>query len=231
MRKCTVFTLKEVSYDEALSFQFELVERVKERKGKDSYLVLLEHKPVITIGKNGNEKNIFITEETLKKKGIAVRRIDRGGDVTYHGPGQLVGYPIMSLVYHKKTVRQYVESLEESLIQTLAAFGIKAERRSKYIGVWVNDEKIGFIGVRVSRGITYHGFSFNVNPDLTAFSYIKPCGIDNCKITSLAKLTNSNPSLNDVTREFVKCYSNIFNITPTVVKTHLSYIPKNLIEV
>jgi lipoate-protein ligase B len=228
MRKCTIFTLDEVSYDEALSFQFELVERVKEKKGKESYLVLLEHLPVMTIGKNGNQNNIFIDEDLLKAKGICLRRIDRGGDVTYHGPGQLVGYPIMSLPYYKKTVKGYVDSLEEAMIQTLSAFGIKAERRPKYIGIWVADEKIGFIGVRVSHGITYHGFSLNVHPDLTPFTYMKPCGIANCRITSMEKILNSLPAVPDVMGEFIKQYNKIFDITSIVVKTKLSHIPKNL---
>ncbi|MBI4835271.1 MAG: lipoyl(octanoyl) transferase LipB [Planctomycetes bacterium] len=228
MKQCTVFKLGLIPYDEALSFQFELVERIREHKGKDSYLVLLEHPPVITVGRNGNAKNILVNEDELKKKGIALRKIDRGGDVTYHGPGQLVGYPIISLAYHKKTIRQYVELLEEAMIQTLEHFGVKAERKPKYIGAWVNNEKIGFVGVRVSKGVTYHGFALNVNPDLNYFNYINPCGINGCKITSIGKLTGKNPVMSDVTKEFVSCYNKIFDVEPTVVKTHLSYIPQKV---
>jgi lipoate-protein ligase B len=225
MRQCTVFKLGKIPYDEALSFQFELVERTREKKGRNSFLILLEHPPVITIGKNGDQKNILVTEETLKRKGIIVRRIDRGGDVTYHGPGQLVGYPILSLSHYKKSIREYIAALEECLIQTLTAFGVKAERRPKYIGVWVNEAKIASIGVRVSGGITYHGFALNVDMDLTPFSYLNPCGINKCPITSVSKLTDKRPTVNEVANELIDCYNKVFGTQSVVVKTHLSYLP------
>jgi lipoate-protein ligase B len=228
MKKCTVFKLGQVNYDEALSFQFELVEKVKDKKGKESFLILLEHEPVITLGKNGNKNNILITEETMKKKGIIVRRIDRGGDVTYHGPGQLVGYPIISLAYYKTALRDYVHTLEQCMIDTLADFGIKATRDDKYVGAWVNNEKIGFIGIRITKGITYHGFSLNVNNDLDTFKLINPCGMQDRKITSLEKLLGKKaPSVSDVTKEYIKHFSSSFDLTSVSVKTHLSYIPRD----
>lgn len=227
MKSCTVFKLGTVPYDEALSFQFELTERVREKRGKTGYLMLLEHQPVITIGKNGQSSNILASEEMLKKKKIVVRKIDRGGDVTYHGPGQLVGYPIFSLAYLKKTVREYIRALEQCMIDTLADYDIKAVSDGKSAGVWVNDAKIGFIGVRVSRGVTYHGFSLNVEPDMDNFRLINPCGMKNPKITSLAELAGKKININDVAKDYLTAFSRIFDLKPVVVRTHLSYVPKS----
>lgn len=227
MKKCTVFKLGQVNYDEALSFQFELVEKVKAKKGKESFLILLEHDPVITLGKNGNKNNILVTEETLKKKGITLHRIDRGGDVTYHGPGQLVGYPILGLAYYKKSLRDYVHTLEQSMIDTLTAFGIAANRDDKHVGVWVQNEKIGFIGIRITKGVTYHGFSLNINPDLSIFKLINSCGLRDRKITSMEKLLDKKvPSVSEVTKEYAKHFSKLFDLRSVLVKTHLSYMPK-----
>lgn len=226
MKSCTVFRLGTIPYDEALSFQFELTERVREKKGKVGYLMLLEHHPVITIGKNGNSGNVLVPEEVLKKKKIVVRRIDRGGDVTYHGPGQLVGYPIFALSYLKKSIREYVRALEQCMIDTLAAFNVEATPDNKSAGVWAGDAKIGFIGVRVSRGITYHGFSLNVEPDMANFELINPCGMKNPKITSINKLIDKKANVNDVAKEYMLSFSKLFDLKPVVVKTHLSYIPK-----
>ncbi|MFA5794577.1 MAG: lipoyl(octanoyl) transferase LipB [Candidatus Brocadiia bacterium] len=227
MKPCTVFKLGVVPYDEALSFQFELTERVREKKGKVGYLMLLEHEPVFTIGKNGKSSNILASDEVLKKKKISVRKIDRGGDVTYHGPGQLVGYPIFSLQYLKKSIREYVRGLEQCMIDTLIRFNVKAMPDTKTAGVWVGNAKIGFIGVRVSKGITYHGFSLNINPDLGNFKLINPCGMTNPKITSLQEESGKKISVADVSKEYLDCFSKLFDLKPVVVKTHLSYIPKN----
>lgn len=228
MKRCTVFKLNEVPYDEALSFQFELAERVKDKKGKETFLILLEHPPVITLGKNGNGANVLVSPETLKKKGIELKRIGRGGDATYHGPGQLVGYPILSLAYHKKSIREYVARLEETMIKTLDRFGIKAERNSRNAGAWVGDAKIGFVGVRISRGISHHGFSLNVDPDLKAFDLIHPCGLKKQKVTSLSEQKNKKISVNEVAKEYLKVFSDLFGVKTVLVRTHISYIPKVL---
>jgi len=229
MKPLTVLKLGLTAYDEALSFQFELVERVRESKGKNSFLMLLEHQPVITLGRNANNNNILVSPEVLKKKGIQVKQIDRGGDVTFHGPGQLVGYPIIQLAYHKKTLREYVRLLEQTLIKTLAGFGIDACTKDKSsAGVWVGDSKIGFIGMRVSKGVTYHGFSFNVNNTLDAFELINPCGMKNPQITSLAGLLKRPVSISEVTVKYLEAFRELFNVGITEVKTHLSYIPKEI---
>jgi lipoate-protein ligase B len=229
MRQLTVFKLGLTSYDEALSFQFELVERVRESKGRNSFLMLLEHQPVITLGKNANGHNILASPESLKKQGIQVKTLDRGGDVTYHGPGQLVGYPIIQMAYHKKTLRAYVRLLEQALIQTLAGFDVEAKAgENGSAGIWVGGSKIGFIGMRVSQGVTYHGFSFNVNNELDAFGLINPCGMKNPQITSLAKLLGRPVSISEVTAKYLESFRVLFDVDITEVKTHLSYIPKEI---
>lgn len=227
MKPLTIFKLGLTSYDEALSFQFELVERVRESKGKNSFLMLLEHRPVITLGRNANSRNILVSLEDLKQKGIQVKTIDRGGDVTYHGPGQLVGYPIIQLAYHKKNLRTYVRILEQALIQTLLGFGLESHPGDNgSAGVWVGNFKIGFIGMRVSQGVTYHGFSFNVNNELGAFDLINPCGMKKPRITSLSKVLGRPVSVSEVIFKYLESFRSLFNVGITEIKTHLSYIPE-----
>lgn len=241
MNPLNVFKLGIIPYDQALSFQFELVERVKESKGKNSFLILLEHSPVITMGKNAIPANLLVSPETLKQRKIELKKTDRGGDVTYHGPGQLVGYPILQLSYHKKTVREYVRLLEQTIIRTLSGYGITAYiKDDKSAGVWAcpaprnlsgcgdGDAKIGFIGMRVSKGITYHGFSFNVNNDLDTFELMNPCGMKNPKITSLSKLLGKEVAMNEVIKRYLDAFRELFKVEITEVKTHLSYIPEEI---
>ncbi|MFH0888026.1 MAG: lipoyl(octanoyl) transferase LipB [Planctomycetota bacterium] len=257
MKPLTVFKLGVTSYDEAISFQFELVERVRETKGKNSFLILLEHQPVITLGKNANINNILVSPEILKKKNIELKQANRGGDVTYHGPGQLIGYPIISLAHHKKTMRNYVRTVEQTIIKSLARFDISSHTKDdKSAGVWVNtakslvggkndpsqdcipnnidasnganEHKIGFIGMRVSSGITYHGFSLNINNELDNFNLINPCGMKNPKITSLSELLGKNIPISSFIKEYLDVFKELFNTEIIEVKTHLSYIPENI---
>lgn len=154
-------------------------------------LIFCEHPHVYTLGKSGDEKNLLLSPEELKEKGIEYFRINRGGDITYHGPGQLVGYPIFDLDQFKPDLHWYLRGLEEAIIQTIAEFGLKGTRIDGLTGVWLDDEKgprkIMAIGVRASRWVTMHGFAFNVNTDLSYFDNIIPCGIDDKDVTSLAK--------------------------------------------
>jgi lipoyl(octanoyl) transferase len=229
MNPLTVFNLGITPYDEAISFQFELVERIRESKGKNSFLILLEHQPVITLGKNANIKNVLVSPEILKDKKIELKQTNRGGDVTYHGPGQLVGYPIISLSQHKKTMRNYVRTVEQTIIKSLEKFGINSHTKDdKTAGVWVNEHKIGFIGMRVSSGITYHGFSLNINNDLDNFNIINPCGMKNPKITSLSELLGKKIPMNSFIKEYLDVFKELFNTEIIEVKTHLSYIPENI---
>lgn len=203
MRELKVIDFKKlIEYKEGLKLQ-KLYEE-KSLNAKTDFLLLLEHYPVITIGKSGNSLNILFNEDALKNKGVSVYHTGRGGDVTYHGPGQLVGYPILNLRYYKKDVKWYVKSLEEVLIKVLNEYGIKAEIIPKLIGVWVKNKKIASIGVRIRKWITTHGFALNVNNDLTPFSYIIPCGIKDVDITSMKEVLNKEIDMKKLKKNIIK---------------------------
>jgi lipoyl(octanoyl) transferase len=157
------------------------------REGDDPALILLEHPPVYTLGGRGKDEHVLLSAEALRARGADVVRCDRGGDVTFHGPGQIVGYPILDLRRYDQGPVWYVRSLEAMLIDVLAGFGIAAERSAGRPGVWAGDEKIAAIGVRVSGGVTTHGFALNVNTDLSYFAHIVPCGIPNAGVTSMQR--------------------------------------------
>jgi len=175
-----------VEYGAAFAWQQRLVEQRKVGAIPDQ-LLLLEHPHTITMGRNGRMENVLAGEEVLARAGIAFSPTDRGGDVTYHGPGQIVGYPIMDLREWKRDVGAYVRAIEQTLIDTLADFGIRAGRIPKLTGVWVGERKIAAIGVHISRWITSHGFALNVSTDLRYFQYIVPCGLSK-PVTSMAQL-------------------------------------------
>jgi len=186
MRSCQVRELGRIDYEQALALQQELVAARKQGAVCDQ-LLLLEHPHVITLGRNGNLANLLAGDEILERAGIAFYPTDRGGDVTYHGPGQLVGYPILDLREWKRDVVGYVRAVEQAIIQTLADFGIAAGRIPKLTGVWVEDRKIAAIGVHISRWVTSHGFALNVSTDLSYFQYIVPCGLTK-PVTSMREL-------------------------------------------
>jgi len=150
-------------------------------------LLLLEHEPTITLGRRGDESNIFASEATLRREGITVRRAERGGDVTYHGPGQLVGYPIVHLPSHRLGASDYMHALEDVLMQVLDTYGVRTHRRQGIIGVWVGENKIAALGVRIRRGVTFHGLALNVCPEMRHWEHIVPCGITDGGVTSLAR--------------------------------------------
>jgi lipoyl(octanoyl) transferase len=182
-------------------------------EGKISDVVLLnEHHHVYTIGKSGNGNHLLASEEELRSKGAEVYYIDRGGDVTYHGPGQLVGYPILDLNTYYLDIHRYLRDLEEVIIRTLGEFGIKANRDSNFTGVWVGSEKIAAIGVKVSRWVTMHGFAFNVNTDLSYFDRIIPCGIFHKGVTSIEKLLGQQVPLDEVSQLIVKHFEEVFGV-------------------
>jgi len=186
MRKCRLRQLGRISYGEALELQQELIAARKAGQAAD-HLLLLEHPHVITLGRNGHLENLLASDDILSRAGIAFYPTDRGGDVTYHGPGQLVGYPILDLKDWKRDVGAYVRGIEQTIIDTLAEFGIAAGRIPKLTGVWVDGRKIAAIGVHLSRWVTSHGFALNVNTDLSYFQYIVPCGLTK-PVTSMAQL-------------------------------------------
>ncbi len=183
---CTVHRLGLIEYQEAWAEQRRLLEACREDgRGR---LLLLEHPPTYTFGARGRQEHLLLREKSLAELGASVHRVDRGGDITFHGPGQLVGYPILDLRRWNQGPLWHVRSLEHVLIEALSVFGIAGRRVPGRPGVWVGEAKIAAIGVRVSRGITSHGFALNVNPDLRYFSYIIPCGLPDARVTSMAEV-------------------------------------------
>lgn len=189
MRLITVQRLGRVSYEDGLELQKKLVKQRRAGEIGDQ-LLLLEHPPVITLGvKSRNDRShVVASPDALEAEGVEIFETGRGGDVTYHGPGQLVGYPILDLEPDRCDVHQYVRDIEEVMIRTAAAFGVIAGRVPGLTGAWVGDEKLAAIGVRIARWITSHGFAFNVNTTLDHFGLIVPCGITDRGVTSLQKL-------------------------------------------
>ena len=200
-----------VGYQEALELQRELVEERRANRIPD-LLLLLQHPPVITLGVRSEtaRANVVATSERLAELGIEVHETGRGGDVTYHGPGQIVGYPILDLRPDRCDVHKYVRDLEEVMIRTCADYGIAAGRIAGLTGTWVGAEKIGAIGIRISRWITSHGFAFNVRTDLDHFKLIVPCGISDRGVTSLERLTGRTIELDAVEDALVRRFSDVF---------------------
>jgi lipoyl(octanoyl) transferase len=211
MRALAVRRLGIIPYADALELQRELVEERKADHIPDT-LLLLQHPHVVTIGvRKGGAQNIVATPARLAELGVEVFETGRGGDVTYHGPGQIVGYPILSLRPDRQDVHQYVRDLEEVMIRVCADYGLSAGRIKGLTGAWVADEKIGAIGIRISRWITSHGFAFNVNTDLDYFRLIVPCGISDRGVTSLARLTGRVHALDEVEDRFVEHFASVFD--------------------
>ena len=203
-RVLTVYRLGTVDYDQALAFQRELVEDFAREPRDAGALVLLEHPPILTIGRGGTEKNILVPAAQLAAAGVEVRETNRGGDVTYHGPGQIVGYPILPLEHHGKDVHLYLRRLESLLMTALWDYGIKAERKEGFTGVWTPQGKIASIGVAISHWISYHGFALNVAPDMEHFRLIHPCGLVGVKMTSMELLLGRAPDRAEVAGRIVR---------------------------
>ncbi|MGH9145836.1 MAG: lipoyl(octanoyl) transferase LipB [Vicinamibacterales bacterium] len=211
-RTLQVHRLGQVPYSQAVSLQRELVEHRRSGRIGD-VLLLLEHPPVITIGvKSGaTSPHILATPEVLAARGIEVFEAGRGGDVTYHGPGQVVGYPILDLKPDRCDVHRYVRDLEEVMIRTAGDFGVRATRIAGLSGVWVEGEKLGAIGVRISRWITSHGFAFNVSTELAHFNLIVPCGIRDHGVTSLGRLLGQPLNLTEVHHALSRHLCDVFD--------------------
>jgi lipoyl(octanoyl) transferase len=190
-----------ISYQDALAFQQRLV-AARKANAIDDILLFCEHPHVITLGRNANRSNLLASENVLRQKNVELHATNRGGDITYHGPGQLVGYPILNLDKIKRDVGWYVRALEEAMIRASADFGIAAYRVPGKTGIWVqatpSEEKLAAIGVHISRWVTSHGFAYNVSTDLRYFDLIVPCGIADRKATSLEKLLQRTVSLDEV---------------------------------
>lgn len=212
MHALEVRRLGVIPYDEALAMQRQLVEERRAERIPD-LLLLLQHPPVITLGVKGDggRANIVATDARLAELGITIHETGRGGDVTYHGPGQIVGYPIVDLRPDRCDVHRYVRDLEEVMIRVCADYGVAAGRIKGLTGVWVGAEKIGAVGVRLSRWITSHGFAFNVSTDLDYFTLIVPCGISDRGVTSLERATRRRLRLHDVEDAVVRHFQEIFS--------------------
>ena len=209
MIPCDVQLLGRVRYSEALALQRDLVRRRREGGAPDT-LLLLEHEPVVTLGKLARPENVLLDRSRLAELGVEVHESDRGGDVTYHGPGQVVGYPILDLNGLKRDVKWYVERLEEVMIRTCARRGVEAGRRPGMTGAWVGASKIGAIGVRVEHWITSHGFAFNVATNLDYFRLIVPCGLRGEGVTSLTALLGREVEPEGVMRDVAEEFGHVF---------------------
>lgn len=210
MMLCTVYMLGSVGYIQAYNLQRKLLQQRLEGEIAD-VLLLLKHPPVFTIGKSGKLENVLISQEELAEEGISLFFTDRGGDVTYHGPGQLVGYPIIDLRQRGKDIHRYVDDLEEVLIRTLASFSITATRDESHAGVWVEGEEIAAMGIAVKKWVTMHGFALNVNPNLEHFSLINPCGFSDRKATSISKLLSKSIPMEEVIERLIAHFSDVFS--------------------
>jgi lipoyl(octanoyl) transferase len=211
LRRLEIQRLGLVPYAEALELQKQLVERRRADEIADQ-LLLLQHPAVITLGvKSRNDRShVLETPERLAARGIEIVETGRGGDVTYHGPGQLVGYPIIDLNPDRRDVHQYVRDLEEVLIRTVDAFGITAGRLPGLTGVWVGNGKVAAIGVRIARWITSHGFALNVGTNLEHFGLIIPCGITDKNVTSIERLIGRPVSMNEVEFALCRAFADVF---------------------
>ena len=200
--KIKILDLGRMDYKRSWDFQKNFHQDVLSGKENDT-LILVEHEPVYTLGKNANKEHLLDKSNSRVK----VYNVERGGDITFHGPGQLVGYPILNLNNFKKNISWFMRTLENILIECLNTYNIDAYQKKGLTGVWVNDEKIGAQGVKISRWVTMHGFSLNINTDLSFFDMIVPCGIANCKVTSMEKLLGAPQNMQDVKFNIAKAFN------------------------
>lgn len=209
MRPLAILDLGRMRYSDALRVQQRLVEERKSGQGTDT-LIYVEHPHVVTVGRNGQAEHVLASPEILARTGIELFETDRGGDVTYHGPGQVVGYPILDLREWRRDVRAYFRAVEQSLIDALETLGVKAGRIPEpgYEGVWVDGAKVGAIGIHIARWVTSHGFALNVNTDLTYFKYIVPCGLTKpvCSLRSLGIQAGREEVQAAITASFAKLF-------------------------
>ena len=216
----TYHDLGRIGYEEALAVQTSafnsLLNAKAEQRVEENHLFFCEHEPVLTIGKSGKDSNLLISEEMLAKRGISFHHISRGGDITYHGPGQITGYPVFDLERWQLGLRQYIERLEEVIIRFLALYQIKGERLEGATGVWIEPHvpgkarKICAIGVKSSRFVTMHGFALNINTDLNYFSLINPCGFIDKGVTSLEKELNEVQDFELTKKQLCELFKEVF---------------------
>lgn len=211
MQQAYLIDLGKMDYREAHQFQLDCVEWRLSEKGRSDIILVTEHPPVFTLGKRGGLGSLTVDENFIKSRGVDIVQTERGGDITYHGPGQIVVYPIVHLRESKLSVKTYVEMLEEVMIESGSDCGVKAGRDERNRGIWVGDNKIGSIGIRVRHGVTFHGFAFNVTLDFEHFSWIQPCGLSGVGVTSVDRETNDPVDFNNVKNTVINQLSRVFN--------------------
>ncbi|HMU99280.1 MAG TPA: lipoyl(octanoyl) transferase LipB [Chitinophagales bacterium] len=225
MQQIQLHDVGRIRYADALTLQEEFFNHLVEQKlagisnENQHHLILCEHFPVITVGKAGKDSNILLPETLLHEKGVDVFHINRGGDVTFHGFGQITGYPILDLDFFTSDLKHYMWLLEEVMIQTISSYNIEGYRIDGATGVWVNSKidkqpkKIAAFGVKTSRWVTMHGFSLNVDVDLNYFNLINPCGFTDKGVTSIKEETNADINIEEIKQLILKNFSKIFNIS------------------
>jgi lipoyl(octanoyl) transferase len=205
-----VFFPERLDYERALALQMKICELKKAGFAPD-VLLLLEHPPVITLGRNGDWHNLVVSEETLAARGVTRFQVDRGGDITYHGPGQLVGYPLLKLERQEQDVHRYMRNLEETIIRVAGDYGIEAQREGKLTGVWTSAGKICAMGVHISRWVTRHGFALNINTDLSYYDLIIPCGLIGKQVSSMKAILGRHLEVAEVARKLAEHFGRIFS--------------------
>lgn len=209
-------SLKSTAYSTLSSAGINLIDDPRWQPRTSHYLLFVEHPPVYTLGKSGNKDNVLLDDDELREKNIQFFNINRGGDITFHGPGQIVGYPILDLEKFYTDIGKYLRNLEEVIIVTMAEYGLKGDRSSGETGVWIDpgvrgkERKICAIGVRCSRWVTMHGFALNVNTDLSYFNHIIPCGISNKQVTSLERELGYKPDMAEVKEKVKRSFEKVF---------------------
>jgi len=227
-RSCVFIDLNILEYKRALDLQIQTLNAKIDKSLLEDQIFFVEHPSVFTLGKRGGEENLSVSRDFLNSKDIDVVQTNRGGNITYHGLGQAVMYPIVDLEKNKIGVKDFVHGLEEIMKQTAADFGIDANRDERNHGLWVKNSKIGSVGISIKKGISFHGLAMNINPDLEPFSWINPCGLTNVSMTSVEKeMTKSESGLNStdntismeqIKTAFIKHFSSVFNYQKTDLK-------------
>ncbi|MCJ7688399.1 MAG: lipoyl(octanoyl) transferase LipB [Clostridiaceae bacterium] len=213
----SVVKLGLIEYKEAYDLQMKIL-KLSQQEAIGNVLLILDHPPVLTVGINGKDKNILVKEDVLHEMGVSVFRSNRGGDVTYHGPGQVVAYPIINLNHFGKDVKNYVRLLEENSIGLMKEeYGLSADRKPGFPGVWVGNNKITAIGCAVKRWVTMHGFALNVNTNLEHFKLINPCGFTDKGVTSLEKLLGESQDIDIVINHIIKHFTDLFSMKPQII--------------
>jgi lipoate-protein ligase B len=224
-RSAVVIDLHMMDYKRALDLQIQALNAKIDKSLVEDQIFFVQHRPVFTLGKRGGQENLMVSKDFLDSKGIDIVQTDRGGNITYHGPGQAVMYPIVDLEKNKIGVKDFVHGLEEIMIQTAKEFDIHADRNKKNHGVWVKNSKIGSVGLSIKKGISFHGIAMNINPDLEPFSWINPCGLTDISMTSIEREMETIRSDNDAIYEkfpykismetikqtFIKHFASVFN--------------------